>query len=259
MAASAPHTILLRGDPDASEEAVAATGAAIKPGMLLELTTAGTYQKHATAGGPGSKIFAREMDIAGGSIDDTYEDGDTVLAWNCRQGHRVYAWLAAGNDVGIGALLESNGDGSLRALNDAEAARASLTIGTSNAAVTFRAVAPGPEGNDIQIQYLAATAATATVTVTGNLIQIKPDSTTPGTTDQANDIVTLVNGDAQASALVTAIAGGTGASAVTTPVAATNLTGGAATSGHVIAKALEAVDNDPGSGGAATRIKVEVL
>lgn len=113
MAASAPHTILLKGYAR-SEEAVAAAGSNIKPGMLLQRTTAGTVQPHSTAKGAAVALFAREMDIAGGTIDDVYEDGDTVLMWSCEKGDEVYAWLVDEGNVAIGALLESAGDGSLR-------------------------------------------------------------------------------------------------------------------------------------------------
>lgn len=160
MAASTPHTITLRGDPIASE-ARAKASEAIKPGMLVQLHTDGTLKKHATAKAATAAAFAREMDIAGGSIDDAYDDGDTVLFSTFRPGDWVYAWLKAGNDVAVGALLESGGDGSLQALT------AQTQSGTTPFAVT--------EG------------------------------------------------------------------------------------GKALARALEAVDNDPGTGGAAVRIRVEVL
>lgn len=258
MAASAPHTITLRGDPIASE-ARAKASENIKPGMLVELHSDGSLKKHSLAGGRGSSAFAREMDIAGGSIDDVYEDGDTVLYSIFRPGDWVYGFLAAGSDVGIGALLESDGVGALRSADAASGARATLTVGAGNAAVKFDAVGAGVAGNDITIEVVAATAATATVTVTDRAIVIKPNSTTPGTTDTAATVVTLINGDAQARALVVASNPGTGASAIVSPVAAQNLAGGADTTGHPVVKALEAVDNNPGVGGAAVRIKVEVL
>lgn len=162
MAASTPHTITLRGDPIASE-ARAKASEAIKPGHLVQLHTDGTLKKHATAKAKTQAAFAREMDIAGGSIDDAYEDSDTVLYSIYRPGDWVYAWLKAGtgNDVAIGALLESAGDGTLQALT------AQSQSGTTPFAVT--------EG------------------------------------------------------------------------------------GKPVARALEAVDNDPGTGGAAVRIKVEIV
>lgn len=160
MASSVPHTVTLRGDPIASE-ALAKASEAIKPGMLVQVHTDGTLKKHATAKAAAVRAFAREMDIAGATIDDAYDDGDTVLYSVYRPGDWVYAWLKAGNDVAKGALLESGGDGSLQALT------AQSQSGTTPFAVT--------EG------------------------------------------------------------------------------------GKALCRALEAVDNDPGTGGAAVRIKVEVL
>lgn len=160
MAASTPHTITLRGDPIASE-ARAKASEALKPGHLVQLHTDGTLKKHATAKAATQAAFVREMDIAGGTIDDTYEDSDTVLYSIFRPGDWVYAWLKAGNDVALGGLLESAGDGTLQLLT------AQSQSGTTPFAVT---------------------------------------------------------------------AGGV-----------------------PIARALEAVDNDPGTGGAAVRVKVEIL
>lgn len=114
MAASTPHTITLRGDPIASE-ARAKAAEAIKPGMLVEVHSDGTLKKHATADAPCAAAFAREMDIAGGGIDDVYEDGDTVLYSVFRPGDWVYAFLVDEGNVAVGALLGSDGAGALKA------------------------------------------------------------------------------------------------------------------------------------------------
>lgn len=118
MASSTPHTITLRGDPIASE-ARAKASEAIKPGMLVELHTDGTLKKHATAKAQANASFVREPDIFGGSVDDTYDDGDTVLFSTFRPGDWVWAWLVDEGNVAVGALLESAGDGSLRAVTAA--------------------------------------------------------------------------------------------------------------------------------------------
>lgn len=256
MAKLNPSTITLKGDPQGRE--ALATGA-ITPGMLLAVAGA-NVAAHASAGAPNTAAFAREMDIVGGSIDDVYESGDTVLYSEFRKGDMVYALLADGENVGAGNLLESAGDGTLQALNSdaGPAEAASVDIGEGNAGVTFTANVAGSAGNGIQIEYLAADDETATITVVGQLIQIRPDNTTPGTTDAASTIVALVNGDPEASVLVTAAPVGTGASAVVTPVAATNLAGGTdAGGGHAIARAAEAVNNAIGE--TPVRIRVEVL
>jgi hypothetical protein len=108
-----PKTILLRGEA-ISTEAVAKSSEAIKPGMLLTRHTDGTFKKHATAGGNGAPLFAREADYVGGGIDDVYEDGENVVAWHCQRGAWVYALLKNGQNVAIGAFLESDGAGGMQ-------------------------------------------------------------------------------------------------------------------------------------------------
>jgi hypothetical protein len=112
-----PKTILLRGDQRIALEAQAATSAAIKPGMLIERTSAGTVQKHVSSPGRAPALFAKEADYAGKSIDDAYADGDVVPFYHCQPGDVVYAWLQAGDDVAVGAALQSAGDGSLEAVD----------------------------------------------------------------------------------------------------------------------------------------------
>lgn len=252
-----PKTVILKGAPRVGEGATAAA-AAIKPGMLIERNSSKTLQKHSTAGGRSAKMFALEQGYVGGYIDDAYLDGEFAAYGVFGPGDQVNAWVAA-NAVAlvVGDFVESNGDGTLRKSDSSVAAQAAITIGTGNAAVKFTAANPGPDGNDITIEYVAATSATATVTVTGNAIQIKPNSTTPGTTDIASTVVTLVNGDVNARALVVASNPGSGASAVISPVAATHLTGGADTTGVALGTVVEALDNS--AGGSLARVKVEVL
>ena len=179
-------------------------------------------------------------------------------------GDEILAVLAANAlAIVIGDYLQSAGDGTLRIIPaDVVGVRAKTTFGVADAAVEFEAAAVGTNGNDITIEYLTATAATATVVVTGVNIVIKPDDTTPGTTDQANDIVTLVNGDDEAAALVVARAPGTGLDAVVEPVAETNLAGGVDTTANAlpnstVARAIEAVDNS--AGGTEVFIKTEIV
>lgn len=114
MASSTPHTILLRGTPE-SDEALAKASEAIKPGMLLQRHTDGTFKKHATAGVQTAPLIAREADIYGRGIDDAYADGETVLSWHGKKGERFYMFLKTGNNVAIDAVLQSAGDGTLQA------------------------------------------------------------------------------------------------------------------------------------------------
>lgn len=112
MAKLTPTVILLRGDPLYSEAAQAA-GAAIIPGMLLSRASAGTFIKHAVAGGAAEHIVAREMDFAGRSIDAVYADGERVMAMHLRKGDWAYMFLETAANVAIGAFLASNGAGAL--------------------------------------------------------------------------------------------------------------------------------------------------
>lgn len=117
---------------------------AIKPGMLCERTATNTVKPHATATGAASAFFAVEMGIDGRGIDDEYDtDGEAVLLAFCQPGNEVYALLAAGEDTaGAGALLASNGDGSLKVSSTNPVARSLEDVdnnpGTGGAAVRVR-------------------------------------------------------------------------------------------------------------------------
>lgn len=120
-----PSTILLSGEYDRAFEGNAVSS--IRPGMLINirdadptdgpLTTPGRNKDvgpHNVAGAVGTS-FAREMDLVGGTIDDVYETDETVLYFTARPGDRVFALLAAGQEVVAGARLASAGTGYLRA------------------------------------------------------------------------------------------------------------------------------------------------
>lgn len=109
---SKPKTILLLGLSLIAKEDTAT--AAIVPGMLLERTSTGV-RPHSTAGGAASPIFAREEEFSGAGIDDAYETDDRVPFYVGSAGCEFYAFIPAGANIAKGALLESNGDGTLRA------------------------------------------------------------------------------------------------------------------------------------------------
>lgn len=90
--------------------------AAITPGMLIEVTSSGTVQKNGTALVPCAKMFALEDELQGNTIDTDYDAGDPVQCWSCVPGEEVFAWLADGEDVAIGAKLVSDGAGALKEL-----------------------------------------------------------------------------------------------------------------------------------------------
>jgi len=88
----------------------------ITPGMLLEMTTADKVQAHSTAGGNvGAKMVALEtLHPATGTtpaIDQDYSADDTVYIGLPVAGDVMYLYLANGQNVAIGAVLQSDGNG----------------------------------------------------------------------------------------------------------------------------------------------------
>ncbi len=112
MADTRSKTILLLGDVIYKE--AKATAATIKPGHLIEKVSAGTVQKHATAGGNSQKMFAYENEGIGGTIDTEYAASTLVKYIIPVRGAEVNAILANGENVAIGDFLESAGGGELR-------------------------------------------------------------------------------------------------------------------------------------------------
>jgi hypothetical protein len=95
-------------------EEYTATAVAIKPGFLLELTSAGLVQAHSSAEGNVLPMFAIEDQFQGKSIADSYAVSVKIQCWIPRRGDQVYAYLADGQTVVIGDFLESNGAGALQ-------------------------------------------------------------------------------------------------------------------------------------------------
>lgn len=108
-----PKTVLLKGDPLAGE---ALAGGVISPGHLIAKTTTGTVIAHNAASAKTAKLIAREMEITDGGLSTNYAADDQTLYWNARSGDEFYMFLKAGEDVDIGDLLESAGDGTLQAV-----------------------------------------------------------------------------------------------------------------------------------------------
>ena len=108
----AKNTIKLKNYSKVQEEYEAV--ATITPGMLLEYTSAGKVQAHSSAGQNQIQMFALEDELQGKDIDDAYAADDVVQVWIPGRGDQVYALLKDGEDVAIGDLLESAGDGYLQ-------------------------------------------------------------------------------------------------------------------------------------------------
>lgn len=89
--------------------------AAITPGMLVELTSAGKVQAHSSAGQNILPVMvALEDELQGNDVDDDYAADDKVQVWVPQRGEQAYMILADGEDVAIGDALESNGAGKLQ-------------------------------------------------------------------------------------------------------------------------------------------------
>lgn len=109
----ANYSVILKNYVKIINEIVAA--GTITPGMFLVLGSGGTVTAHATAGGNAvPKMFALEDALQGNAIDDNYVSGNKVQVLFPRPGDEVLAVLADGENVSIGDLLESNGDGYLK-------------------------------------------------------------------------------------------------------------------------------------------------
>lgn len=107
---STENQIHLKGDFQ-RDEAVAA--AAITPGDLIELTSADTVQVHSTEGGRANLTFA-EIDALQGKVKtDAYSSDDLVSINIENEGNECQAFLKVGENVNIGDLLISAGDGTL--------------------------------------------------------------------------------------------------------------------------------------------------
>lgn len=106
------NTIKLKKYSDIIEEYEAA--AAITPGMLLEVTSAGKVQKHSGAGKTVAMLIALEDELQGKEITDAYVAGDQVQCWVAGRGDVAYLRLQDGQSVVIGDFLESAGNGELR-------------------------------------------------------------------------------------------------------------------------------------------------
>ena len=110
------NTIKIKKYSDVIEEITATAAAAITPGSLLELDSAGTVQAHSTAGGTVLPMFALEDELQGKGIDDNIAASNKIQVWIPGRGDQVYAILQDGEDVSIGDFLTSNGTGSLKKL-----------------------------------------------------------------------------------------------------------------------------------------------
>lgn len=128
------HTIVLMGTPNQNEDGAA--GEAITPGDLVNGVT--TIVRHANASAMAARRFALERSEMGKGIDDDYAVGDTVKVGQFAPGDRVYGFIASGQDLAIGAIVESAGDGTLKAGTTAPIAKALEATGAVTAKTRCR-------------------------------------------------------------------------------------------------------------------------
>jgi hypothetical protein len=102
----------------------------ITPGMLLNIRNQAAIVAHNEAGQECQAAFAVENDLVGKGINDNYAVGEQIRYQILPDGARVYARVAAAQNIAIGDLLTSNGDGDLK-----EAAVTDFVIGIARTAL----------------------------------------------------------------------------------------------------------------------------
>lgn len=113
-----PNTVHLGGPVTYIDEVPAIE--AITPGMLLEYhNDSGTlkFGVHDSADAALSgAIFALEREEMNLGVDDAYAAGEAVKAAHCQPGATIWAIIPSGQNIAPAALLQSNGNGKLKAL-----------------------------------------------------------------------------------------------------------------------------------------------
>ena len=119
-------TIKIKGDPIIDE--IKSSGA-ITPGFLCDINSSNLLIVHGTAGGSAMLCLALEDELQGKTISDAWTSGDKVKVGFFKEGDEVYAYLLSGENVAIGARLESGGSGYLREV-DTDASVGDIKIGS---------------------------------------------------------------------------------------------------------------------------------
>lgn len=87
-------------------------GGTIMPGMIIKKGSAGTVAAHASQGQNVAPIMvALENSLQGNDKDDAYAADDVVRVWFPQPGDEGQLILSDGENVAIGDLLESAGNG----------------------------------------------------------------------------------------------------------------------------------------------------
>lgn len=112
--ANTQNTILLR-PPFGRKDEAPALAANIKPGMLVEINSAGQLIPHGTVDGFGATKVATEDAMQGKTTADTCAAGDTVPFYHLDGGGKVQFLLKGNANYPAGTKLASAGDGTLQA------------------------------------------------------------------------------------------------------------------------------------------------
>lgn len=143
-----PKTIILSHCYAVQREGKA--GGAITPGMLLNIRNVAAVVAHNEAGQECQCAVAVENDLVGKGIGDNYANGEQIRWLVLGDGERFYGLIAASQNIAVGDLLTSNGDGMLK-----EAGATDFVIGIARTAlvtgvgVTGRVVVEAAKGRGI--------------------------------------------------------------------------------------------------------------
>lgn len=113
MTIAAAQTIRLAGPDGVQEEFLVASGATLKPGMLVRRTSATECNVHNVSGGDGATLILHEDALQGLGVDDSAAAATRVYAEYVIPGAKRYARLKASENVAVGDHLISGGDGTL--------------------------------------------------------------------------------------------------------------------------------------------------
>jgi len=109
--------VIVQSQKKGVEDCSKAAAAAIKPGHIIELTSAGTYQVHSSAASNAACCIAEEQGELNKGTTDAYAQYDYVKAYYMLPGEQAYFRVAAGaTAITKGFFLESAGDGTVRKL-----------------------------------------------------------------------------------------------------------------------------------------------
>lgn len=112
------RTIVIKSYGDIIEDTVKASGA-ITPGHLVEFfSTSGSVRVHSTAGQNALPMFAKESELEGEEISHVLTSAEMIQVVVARRGDEINCLLKNGENVSVGDLLESAGDGTLEAIEN---------------------------------------------------------------------------------------------------------------------------------------------